>query len=335
MKDAETNSMGPRANIASGANWRDAYLCFCHEITAEDFKSEIHAAPDASFERICAEISLASKCTACLLNAETLYIETRREGTTGLADYRRRPSQRGEGWSRQRLYKILDALSPHAARKVPGIIPVIAGKGISTVLAFANTIPPVIGSRAPAFKIAAEIRDADGRVVAREKGQVEPGGRLEIEISRGLGDSRKNGEFATGVCFLSYQALWPGYLGSIRPHFKVITPVAATSVHSAGAGRLDSYVDTCLFNPGERQFMSIVNCTRTPARVELSVVTGAGPTALCVARIPARGARLVPIEGPVVSGGEPFGVMAKSDREVRCHYMVSEGSPPRVSLDHI
>ena len=324
-----------RTQAPAGPRPRDAYLCYCREITADAFRGHIAAAPDASFERICADTGLATKCTACLLNAENLFIETKRAGTTGIGTMPT-PAQRGrDGWSRQRLYRLVDSLFPDVARTIPGIIPIVAGPGVSTFLVFANTVPPLIGSRAPAFKVRVEARDADGRVTMRERTVVAPGGRLELEISRGLGQDLRPGELATGACFLSYRAAAPGYLGSIRPHFKVVTAGAAGSVHSAGAGRDDAYMESCYLNPAERQYVSAVNCTGRPARVAVSLLADGGTVELGDTVLPARGARLIVIPHNRVPPGRPFGVRARSDREVRWHYLVAEGEPPRISLDHI
>jgi bacterioferritin-associated ferredoxin len=319
----------------SGARPRDAYLCFCEAITPDEFRARIAAAPDASFERICADTGVASKCTACLLNAENLFIETKRAGTIAVGDRPLVARHPGEGWSRQRLYRVVDALFPDIARTIPGIIPIVFGPGISTVLVFANTVPPVIGSRAPAFRVKVEGRDAEGRVTLRESSVVAPGGRLEIDISRGLAETARPGELGTGACFLSYRATGRGYLGSIRPHFKVVTPRAASSVHSAGGGRENAFIETCFLNPAERQYVSAVNCTDRAANVSLSLLVDGAPISLGATELPPRGARLIAVPRERAPEGRPFGVLARADREVRWHYLVAEGEPPRISLDHI
>jgi len=316
------------------ANWRDAYLCFCEQVTADEFRARIQTAPDASFDAVCAELGIASKCTACLLNAETIFIETARpdSGRAGAAPARKTAKAAS---AKQQVYRLIDAVFPKVARVVPGIIPVIAGKDIVTTVSFANTIPPVIGSRAPAFQVRVETHDAEGKVVYRDGGTVQPGGRLEFEICKGLKTSTESDELVTGACFLTYKALQDGYIGCIRPHFKVITPISTTAVHSAGAGDCDAFMEVCFMNPNERQYVSAVNCTDKPATVTMAVLVEGERREAGAWTLPPRGARLLPVPADMAPPGRVVGVNALSDRDVRWHYMVVSGTPPRISLDHI
>ena len=314
---------------------RDAYLCFCEEITAEDFRAAVAAAPDRTFEEICASTGLATKCTACLLNAENLFVEVDQASTaegrkSGVSKGRRADRVRG----RHRLYRLVDAVSPKVARRVPGIIPVIAGDGIRTILAFANTVPPLIGEQAPAFEVDVSVFDADGNKVASHTGRVLPDKRLEFDISQNLPAAGGVDCLVTGTCILSYRAAARGYIGSIRPHFKVVTKRAASSVHSAGAGRQHAYVQSCRLNRRERQFVSAVNCTDVPAQVSMKVRCDAAETTCGSWQIPGYGARLLEIPEEIPFG-EMFAVEADADRDVRWHYVVAEGEPPAISLDHI
>ena len=321
-----------RKESAPGAGWRDNYLCYCEEIAADDFSAAVAAAPEQTFEQICASTGLASKCTACLLNAENLFIQVGRSSTGRAAATGARKRRADQPRGRQRLYHLVDSVSPKIARKVPGIIPVIGGDGVSTMLAFANTVPPLIGDRAPAFDVELTVLDAEGRQVAQERAQVLPDSRIEFDVSANL--PPRDGGLVTGSCFLRYRAAAQGFIGSIRPHFKVVTAIAASSVHSAGAGRREAYVESCLMNPAERQFVSAVNCTSATARVSMTVRGGDkvyedGPVS-----IPPRGARLLPLPAGTPQG-EMFAVAATADREVRWHYLLSAGDPPMISLDHI
>ena len=222
---------------------------------------------------------------------------------------------------------------PLRPRKVPGIIPVIGGPGVSTILAFANNVPPLIGSRAPAFNVAVEVRDSEGQVVHRDKGTVAPDGRLEFDLTERLFINDAE-ELTTGGCFLSYQATSNGFIGCIRPHFKVLTPTAVTSVHSAGAGRHDTYLESCMPNPGERQYMSAVNCTNTPANVSMSLISDGRTEPSGEWVVPPMGARLLPVPDDF-AGGQVFAIHGKADREIRWHYVVADMDPLRISVDHV
>ncbi len=326
----------PKRPARSAAANRDAYLCFCEEVTAEAFRDHIRAHQDQPFEDACAALGVASKCTACLLNAENEFVEAARGSAKPGETGKHRAPQTGHDrpTGRHRIYALLDAVSPSLARRIPGIIPIIAGPGIKTTLAFSNVAPPLIGERAPAFDISIETHDSEGRLVDRVRDRVERNSRREFEVSKGISGGAVDG-ISTGACFLTYRAHGgSGYLGCIRPHFKVESAISVSSVHSAAGGARHAYIEARPANPAERQYVSVVNAATRPASVKVTTLVDGAPVGTGTWAVPARGARLC-----AVPAGAPLdavvGVAAEADRPVRWHFMVAEGTPPRLSLDHI
>ena len=64
---------------AAAPNSRDAFLCYCHGVTHDDFRQGVWGSPDTPFTEITAQLEVGTKCTACLLNAENLYHSARRD----------------------------------------------------------------------------------------------------------------------------------------------------------------------------------------------------------------------------------------------------------------
>lgn len=321
---------------------RDEFLCFCMEITDGDFQQSVARDPKATFDQICSETGLGTKCTACLLNAETAFVEARTSGHGPSADTRgQRQVRRGARLSRQAIYSVLDRLAPQFARRVPGIIPVFAGKDIRTILSIANSIPPVIGSRSPDFHVEVACRDEAGHVYLRHKDRVLTGSRMDFDISQGLtaNDVNRDGDRAivTGSCWLSYRAASPGYLGSIRPHFTVETPVASGSVHSAGQGRRSMFWTTIASHVDETQYVSAVNCTRQNAHIEFELAGASIDTHRHTVALPPYASLLysLPFDAlPSSARGASLQVVARADCEVRWHFVVAAGDPPRIAVDH-
>ena len=325
--------VGTKKKSSKVAN-RDAFLCFCHEITPDEFRAHVAAEPDAPFEKVCAATGVGTKCTACLLNAENLFVDTvvSRPKSGGKIGGRKR----NLSFDRQALYAMIDGISPLVARRIPGIIPVFAGPGIRTALFVSNAIPPVIGSKAPPFEVTVVCRDAQGEIYHDSRDVVEPGVNLEVDLSERFPVSGVDLE--TGSCWLHYRAMRKGFIGGIRPHFKVETPVSISAVHSIGAGHRNVFIETTLENKEETQYISAINCEKRPVKVRVWVErSGKKLSSYELEMAPLTSHLLkVPLECEKPgSKARPVLVRATSDGEVRWHYSINCGTPPRIALDHI
>lgn len=318
---------------------RDAYLCFCNQISADAFQNAVIRNPDATFDELRAETGLGTLCTSCLLNAETAFIAARVRANPTRDPRRRRHRAR---FSRQDVYRVFDRLAPRIPIRLQGIIPVFGGVGVRTILSIANSIPPVVGARSPDFDVRVLCRDSGGRPCFRHEERVPVGGRLDLDISEGLAPDNHGVHgairIATGSCWLSYKACVEGYRGSIRPHFKVETAAAVSSVHSINRGHRRMAVTTIAENLDETQFLSAVNCTTQPVTFDVDVESRRLRARRETVEIPRRGTvlyRLPLRQLPDEVRREPVRVTARSSGEVRWHFVVAAGDPPRISMDHV
>ena len=330
--------MSERVNIAE-IRARDAYLCFCNQISAGAFQNAAILNPDATFDELCAETGLGTMCTSCLLNAETEF-SAARVRTNPARDARRR--HRRVRFSRQDVYRVFDRLAPRIPIRLRGIIPVFGGVGVRTILSIANSLPPVVGARSPDFDVSVLCRDSGGYPCFRHEERVPVGGRLDLDISDGLASGNYGVHGATridtGSCWLSYKACAEGYRGSIRPHFKVETAAAVGSVHSINRGHRSMAVTTIAENPDETQFISAVNCTTQEVTFDVDVESHRFGARRETVEIPPRGTVLHRLPLRQLSDEvqrEPLRVTARSSGDVRWHFVVAAGNPPRISMDHV
>ncbi|MDP6953274.1 MAG: hypothetical protein QGF53_11015 [Alphaproteobacteria bacterium] len=313
----------------------DEILCPCDNITYEAFRKAIWARPTASFDAVCEDSMVGQKCTSCLLNAESIFSEattTRPDVTDDVPRSRRRLTL-----SKQDIYAVIDRLSPKLPFVRESIVPIVAGRGARTVVSVSNATIKAIGARSPDFRIEAEMRDVAGAVFASQEGRVTAGARIDLEASAKL-PGAEGERFVTGSCRVRFEPCSPGYFGTIRPHFAVITPLAMTAVHGQGRGRTSSVFTTMQGPATESQFLSAVNCANEPGELAVEQFDGTRLIDRQTLDLPARGACLVPLGSAsevTTATARPLTVRSSSDVETRFHIMVSCGDPPRISLDHI
>ena len=313
----------------------DEILCPCDTVSYETFRKAIRASPRAPFDTVCEDSMVGQKCTSCLLDAESIFSEVTLQRTDVVDDTQR--ARRRFTLSKQDIYAAIDRLSPKTPFVRDSIMPIIAGRGVRTVVSMSNATVKAIGARSPDFRIQADMRDGAGTVYSSQEALVTVGNRLDLNTSAGLLGA--DGEhFVTGSCRVRFEPCSPGYFGVIRPHFAVITPLAMTAVHGQGRGRTGFIFDTVQGSAVETQFVSVVNCTKAPGELVVECYCDDRLVDQQSLHVPAAGACLVPLKpvsDEIATAARPLTVHGTSDVEMRFNMMVSCGDPPRISLDHI
>jgi bacterioferritin-associated ferredoxin len=107
-------------------------LCYCSQVTAADFCSY---ASNRSFEQALETSGVGARCTACLLDAEYLFVNTSHTQNA------QRPVAAALGrdlsW-RRRLWKILDSVAPMSPFPLGEFSPILRGKNVETSI----VVPP-------------------------------------------------------------------------------------------------------------------------------------------------------------------------------------------------
>lgn len=321
---------------ADTAPLTDSVLCFCDGITYESFRRAHTLGPDMSFDELCRQTGVGLKCTSCLLNAETEFVDT--AATLGPADGTAAPRRKRQ-WrlSKQAIYGAIDRLSTKTPFVRQSIMPIIKGRGARTLVSMSNAVPADIGADAPAFRVSAQVRDCAGRLVFAEDETVPAGGRYELEADRHL-PNVEDDAFVTGSCRLEFAACESGYFGAVRPHLAVTTPLSMAAVHGAGRGKTVAYHRTAWCNRAETQYVSVINCSSKSGRVSVSQTVGGAVLDETTETMPGSGALLIPLRdvGSKSGAGHRLSsVRATSEVEARFNFVVSCGDPPRIALDHL
>ncbi|MBM3561495.1 MAG: hypothetical protein FJX53_16800 [Alphaproteobacteria bacterium] len=327
------------AKVASGAAGNEL-LCYCKGTSTAEFAAIVAARPDAALADICQDTGIGLVCTSCLLNAEMLFTRTRCDGTAnGTAATKRGNAPTGSrGW-RARLAALADRL-PRVPERRTSVCPVIAGRGVHTVLNVSNAIPRSIGPHSARFRVRAVVRDAGGQVRGRIARTVAPGERLEVDLADMLASASGDG-IAVGTARITLRPLDDRYNGMVRPHFQMLTDHACAAVHTANAA--SHFAAPHLFSrrrPGERQFVHVHNAEPKTARIRLDVASVA-PSAAGIRTIEQtiapNGSALVEMPDTFdrAGAGPLCSVGVDSTTIQRSYFIVADADFARLSVDHI
>jgi bacterioferritin-associated ferredoxin len=316
---------------------QDAYLCYCLSVTDGEFRHVIWNHPELSFTAACAHLNVGTKCTACLLNAESSYYAARRKKPEGFVDGTRRKGRR-RTLQVADFYAVADSIAPRIGVLTREVTPVFAGPGITTTMTIANSVSSTIGPQSARFRGVIRTYNAKGRCTCSRDFEIEPGARADILVSDMIGDDLDASGFTIGSCWVERKSRGPGYRGSIRGHFAVRTPVATTAVHAQSPQNPGSRsFMTSQSNPDEDQFLSIVNCGNQNSRFGVNLSLLDGPDAVeFVADVPGRGSALIPLQK--IGESSRYHIQVGSitaDQRARYHLLIRNEGGLRLSLDHV
>jgi bacterioferritin-associated ferredoxin len=339
--------MGAVLTAASGAQTTptDDVLCYCGDgVMAAAFERAVRAAPESSFEDVCRALGVGQKCTACLLDAESVYYAAsggaaRASAAKAVFSAQLAPTGFAGGF-RARLLRALDRALPNLPKPRREIAPVLAGAGLTTLLAVSNQFPEKMGPRSAPIVVRLQTRDGRGAVVQRSRRVVRAGERLDLDLGEPLRGTAPTGGLAHGSCWIDIGTIGRGYVGSTRPHFILLTSRSACNLHTQAKNGKTQALIVMRDNSSERQFVSHVNLSGEPARVVCRLRPMEAPE--CELRleraIAPRGADL--LELPVCErAGRPvrglYELLFESDRSVRRHWLAATADLGRISADHV
>jgi bacterioferritin-associated ferredoxin len=317
---------------------RDAYLCYCLDVTHDDFKRGVWQQPDLSFTDVCARMGVGTKCTACLLNAENLYYIARRERPADFVAgaFAKRKTK---SWNKQRLYALLDAAAPSVGTVIQEVVPVFAAPGITTTMTIANSVSSSIGARSARFKGNVAVYDAAGHLAGTQSFAVPQGDRADITVSDMLAGAPAENDYLIGSCWVERMPQGSGYRGSIRGHFTVRTPRGTTALHAQEPQKpgTRTFMTTRL-NAEEDQFLSLVNCADRSScvKVRISLLHGDDDGQELSADIVAYGCVLLPLPRLGVGSKEHIHVVnIDSEQRFRSHLLIRSDDGLQLSFDHV
>ncbi len=342
--------MDDRLQAVGGAGRAEEVLCTCFSITRGDLRRVIAEEPDIDFEDLLARTRAGSKCTACMMDLEHFFstsagapavLRGDARGTRAAVGADDRPTLK------QRLYKLIDGVSPLAPFRLVNPCPVLAWPGLEQSVAVTNDSLLYEGEAAgPALALGLVVRDSDGAVRHRGRHRIATGEQLLFNVSRFLEapDPTPAGSVpAIGNVEISRVFEAPGSRGTTRPQIAIDAAGGSCAVHSQGptlSNRLNWF--TCFHRPGEeRGFISIVNVDPRPLRGRIAYpfgIEGVEPVAHRI-EVPAHGARLHEIGLPAAAaarlGDRPLDLNLLFDGRHKAHFLCATPDLDRFSIDHL
>lgn len=314
-------------------------LCPCKEFRLTDLRRILYEQPNISFDSLLQQTGAGGTCTACLLDLEYYYTTLPRDNGASAASGGTQ-SRRETVSLKQRLYRLLDGLSPQTPMPLADYMPVLYGRGLEEWVCVANQ-PLLYESAVCAtdMDLTLVVRDEAGQEVHHETRPINAGTAQRISVSHYLGTP--SGEIGIGSVRISRRFHAPGVRGTTRPQVQIVGASGACAVHSQAPGRLrDRWLSIYHRPADERLFVSAVNASTSPLGVEIAYpfADGAASSSHCLS-IPAYGAALHEIilsdSASHVLKGTLFGVRFRTDGLGKMHLFCATPELDRLSIDHL
>ncbi len=302
------------------------YLCFCNQTHEQEFRASIVDLKLPDFNAVCMQTGVGINCTACVPDAERVYLGVLAGdvgGTPGLA-----PREVKSASLANRFHKFMRKISPVSANTLRSMLPVLGGAGHRTVLSVHHGKIKAVDAELVPVNISVALHDRSGRKLTERKAVAKPGERVEIDVTEPFAAGENLDLLGTALLALKASGL--GHVGIIRPHFRVEGARAASPVHSVDAGDTDSHHVFATAN-GSTSYAVTVNGTEKEANIKLRTEGPKGDSpaelqfsvppfgsAINVISFKAEGLRILHIE---------------SDQVQRSFFIVADRD--MVSVDHI
>lgn len=311
-------------------------LCYCRSWTRARFAEFAVENAEATFDEVCLSSGVGMVCTSCLLNAEVVFTEARRDGA-------RKGSNNNIAQEQVRKFRlptkgeVIDWLIKHSPM-VPGrfesVSPIVAGPGLTTLLHVSNAVPAPIGPKSAKFRVEVECRDSEGRLLKEFADEISSGQTLIRDLSQYLpGEGLR-----CGGARITLVARDRRYKGTVRPHFVLRARGSVAGVHTANASRGTTtphvFSRRC---PDERHFMYVRNAE--PSAIDVRVETESlksGVTERLSRKLSPFGSALIELAPPVRGGQDGLYVarLSAGGRQ-RSYFFCATRDLSQVSADHV
>jgi len=300
-------------------------VCGCFNLTRGELEK---AASGSNFEQFLEETRAGSRCTACLLDVEYLFVNAPKNRSSGgssrIGRSERRPLKR-------RIYDVLDRMAPQIPFRLTNTIPLLSGHGIVERLWLVNQ-PMVFGKKVgvPPHRFVLTVRDGEGRVTKRERHDVRCGESKAITFP-----GTPSGEaLSVGSVEVARWGLEPGVRGTTRPHFEVEAARSNTTLHIQGAAPDPEAWLTTIHAPGETRILfTAVNVAARPLSLEFDFAEET--SAPMRVEVPPFGARVIEPSAKQVKAGQPLTYHYRGHGRGKIHVMTASPSLDRIALDHL
>lgn len=302
-------------------------VCGCFNLTRSELEN---AAGGLSFEQFLEKTHAGSRCTACLLDVEYIFVNAPKKPAPASS----RVANRRERLSLKRsLYDFLDGLAPQIPFRLVNTVPLLSGEGIVERLWLVNQ-PMVFGKKmgVPPHRFVLTVRDSEGRVVSRERHDLACGESKAITFPRLAGPN--DHALSAGSVEIARWGLSPGVRGTTRPHFEVEAAHSNTTLHAQGAAPDPEAWLTAIHRPEETRILfTAVNVASRPFVLAFDFA-GENASPMQV-EIPPFGARVVEPKPVRTSPGQPLTYHYRGRGRGKIHLVTASPSLDRIAVDHL
>lgn len=302
-------------------------VCGCFSLTRSVLEK---AAAGSNFEQFLEETRAGSRCTACLLDVEYLFVNAPKNPAALVGAKITRGEQRS---LKQRLYDVLDRIAPQIPFRLTNTVPLLSGGGVVERIWLVNQ-PMVFGKKVgvPPHRFQLTVRDGEGKVIGRERHDVSCGESKAIAFPEL--PARDGQELSIGSVEISRWGLSPGVRGTTRPHFEVEAARSNTTLHIQGAAPDPEAWLTIIHSPAETRILfTAVNVASRPLVLEFDFAEE--PSAPMHVEVPPFGARLIEPMAKHAKPGQPLTYHYRGRGRGKVHVAAASPTLDRIALDHL
>ena len=319
-------------------------ICACADLDFSKFKQTVGRLENQSFETLLQETGAGNTCTACLLDLEYYFVALKARGVGPASvsgDAAGAPSAERVPF-KQRIYRLLDAMSPPLAWAPPNRVPLITGRGIETWLTITNHDLLFQERKSAPLATTVTVRRDDGHRLWRGRFEIDPGEELKIRLDQHLQASA--GPLTVGSACVRSRARHPAMRGTMRPQLEILAPAGTCGLHAQGdVGPGETWFTVQNRPADQRLFLVLLNTAgkaqtaRITSPFEL-YPTGVDADISVAVPLPSRGTGLHEITLPndIASkiADRPFSVRTVTEAACRVFLVCATPALDRFSIDH-
>lgn len=263
--------------IVRKGNDETKMICGCFDFTIADIHRTLDENLDLKFQEFLDYTGIGGKCTACLLDAEYHFVDHSSKRKSGSETQSSRKSAKKPGAQKslkQRLYGLLDAISPNVPYLFENPMPVLYGPGIEQWVQIVNR--SMLFEKevyAADMDVTLTLRDTSGTVVKTISDVITKDDILRVNLSEILQNSaplEPGKDIGIGWVKIHRRGKISGVRGTTRPQVEIVTPGGTCAVHSQAYTGPGTNGFSALCRPSdERLFLSFVNPQKSDLNVKL------------------------------------------------------------------
>jgi len=341
-----SNAVDQDSTVIEGKS-DDDLLCYCDGmgpdgdgLSLERFETEVWNYPELEFDSMLDQLNIGKKCTACLINVESRYYRALQNRPANYVSPNQpekssRPTTHPDEPKslKQKIYGLIDDVAPEQPITRLSVVPCVSGKGVRTVLTLSNCYPEKIGPEVPTYRYELKHRDSTGKLTSEQSFELPAGESRDVEV----GPSADGESIVSGSTWVHQTPLAPGYAGSTRPHFKLVSAGGISAVHSQVKNSRVSSQVLARANRTEHHLIHAVNLEDQPNAMSLRIwpLDGDEAKAEVVEHVvPPFGSMIIEIPDVVPEDQTLYKFELSSSLQRRSHIMIADADYGMMSADH-